>query len=163
MLLKDGENGTGYIDQAIAAFIEIMSNKQCNPLETFSKMNKGELFVLHYLAEQNAETLPTELSEALNSSAGRISALLGTLEKNGHVERKINKQNRRNILVTITEAGRERVETEMAAMREMLIKTFSAMGEADTLEFIRLTENFFAISQIHMNEYEVNSRGGQSE
>jgi DNA-binding MarR family transcriptional regulator len=88
--------------------------------------------------------------------------LLGALEKKGQIERDIDKSNRRNILVSITNAGRERILTEMTTMTEAMTRIFAEMGEADTLEFVRLTNIFFTVSQKHMMACEGDERNPQS-
>ena len=139
-----------YIEKASGAFEEIMGGNIKHMLEVFSRANKGEQFVLHYLTLGHTEALPSELSAAMGSSTARISALLGVLEKKGQIAREIDKSNRRNILVTITDTGRARVEQETERMKNTLAGVFSEMGETDTVEFIRLYKKFFEISRKHM-------------
>ena len=141
----------GYVTNAIVKFNAIMSNCQKDMLENMNRANKGELFVLHFLSLSNTAVLPSELSAALNSSMARISALLGSLEKKNQIERDIDKSNRRNILVTITETGRERAEAEMRYIEENLARVFIEMGETDTAEFLRLSEQFFGLMQKHIS------------
>lgn len=139
------ENNLSYPERAFIAFNEIMASKKKNMLESVNRTNKGELFVLQFLATRNTEVLPSELSAAMRSSTARISALLGALEKKGQLVRNIDENNRRNILVTITPAGRSRVETEIEELKAVLIQIFTDMGETDTAEFIRLTARFFEL------------------
>jgi len=87
------------------------------------------------------------LSEALNSSTARISAALRTLEKKGQIHREIDTTNRRFILVTITEEGRERIRANMQRMQNHLIQVLTVMGEKDASEFVRLSTRFFEIAQ----------------
>jgi len=144
---SDNERITAsYIENAITSFSKIMANKEKGMFDAYNRANKGELFVLHFLAKSDSAALPSELSMALNSSTGRISALLGALEKKEQIEREIDRSNRRNILVTITEAGRDRVEAEMKKIRNIMMQVFVEMGETDTEEFIRLLTRFYAIS-----------------
>ena len=150
MASKKTENTPGYVSGAITRFNEIMSNAQKDMFEKMNRANKGELFVLHFLSMSNTAALPSELSAALNSSTARISALLGSLEKKQQIERNIDKSNRRNILVTITEAGRERAETEMGEIEKNLAYVFAKMGETDTAEFLRLSEQFFGLMEKHV-------------
>lgn len=152
MSIEKNQNGLTYMDEAFTAFNEIMSNNQKDMLENINRANKGELFVLQFLAIRNTEVLPSELSIALQASTARISALLGALEKKGQIERDIDKNNRRNILVTITEEGRNRVETEMNEMKNKMTRVFSDMGETDTVEFIRLMRRFFELMKKHMSQ-----------
>ena len=147
------QNGDmGYIEKAFVAYGEIMSSCNRGMLENINRASKGELFVLHYLSERNAQVLPSELSAALNASTGRISALLSNLEKKGQIEREIDKTNRRNILVTVTEEGHKRAETEMKEIRKKITHVFTEMGEADTTEFIKLTKEFWGLMQKHMSQ-----------
>ena len=139
-------NNSSFIEKVFQEFNEIMACDQKNIIENINRTNKGELFVLNYLALQNTEVLPSELSAALQVTTGRISAVLGTLEKKGYIIREIDKSNRRNILVTITEEGRERVEEEIKEVKEDFAKIFLEMGETDTLELLRLIKRFLELS-----------------
>ena len=137
---ENKKDNLSYAANAFIAFNEIMSAGQKDMMENINRVNKGELFVLHFLSAHGDKVIPSELSAALNASTGRISALLGTLEKKGHIERDIDKSNRRNILVTITDAGRNHVKAEMSKIKDCMTQVFIGMGESDTAEFIRLTK-----------------------
>jgi DNA-binding MarR family transcriptional regulator len=147
---KESESNLSYAERAFIALSEIMSNSKKDMLENINRANKGEHFVLHFLSMSNSAVLPSELSVALGSSTARISALLRNLEKKGLLEREIDKSNRRNILVTITEAGRKHAENEKVEMQERMTRLFNEMGEADTLEFIRLMKLFSELTQKYL-------------
>ena len=117
-----------------------------NVLENMNRFNKGELFALHYLLNCNSEVFPSELSTALDVTTGRISALLSSLEKKGQITREIDINNRRNILVAITDKGRKRVEEEIYLIKERLSNIFIEMGETEAKEFLRLLKIFFELS-----------------
>ena len=134
-----------YVEEAVGTFKELMANREKNMLEEMNRANKGELFVLHHLSRRDSEIIPSELSLALHSSPARISALLGSLEKKGQIERNIDKNNRRNILVTITEAGRLRADRDRKIMDDKLANVFIEMGERDTAEYLRLWDTFFSL------------------
>jgi len=148
---KSAENIPDFAKEAIITFNEIMSKKK-DIMEDINRANKGELFVLQFLSMLNTAVLPSELSTALQISSARISAVLGSLEKKGQIEREIDRSNRRNILVTITAAGHERVKTEVNEIEQILAHAFIEMGETDAMEYLRLFEKFFGIMQKHINE-----------
>ncbi len=150
MSIKNDENNLTYADKAFITFNKIMSNKQKNMIDNVNRTNKGELFILQFLLMHKTEALPSELSAALNASTARISALLGALEKKGQIVRNIDINNRRNILVTITESGRIRAESELRKMKSSMTQVFTDMGEEDTEEFIRLTSKFFELLQKYL-------------
>lgn len=147
---KEMVNTPEYAHRACLVFQEIMSSSHRSMLEKMNRANKGELFVLQFLAMSHTAVLPSELSAALGASTARISALLGALEKKGQIVRNIDRSNRRNILVTLTPAGRSRAEIKMRQMQEGMTSVFTEMGEADTAEFLRLSEKFSVLMQKHM-------------
>ena len=142
-----------YVTDAIESFRVIMSKRKGGNFDEIMKEQKGESFILHVLSKK-AEMLPSELSTALGSSAARISAVLGTLEKKGQVERRIDPDNRRNILVSITDSGRDRVEVEMRKWTKTLEHVFLDMGEIDTKEYLRLSSQFFQLLQEHLKDFD---------
>jgi DNA-binding MarR family transcriptional regulator len=137
----------GYIEEAIAVFEEIVMEKQKITLDCLSRSTKGEIFVLRYLASHNSAACPSELGVAMRSTNGRISSVLGALEKKGQITRDIDKSNRRNILVSITETGRERARSETKNMHEHLAKVFLEMGASDTKEFVRILQRMVKIEK----------------
>ncbi|MDR1558333.1 MAG: transcriptional regulator [Clostridiales bacterium] len=136
------------IEQAVAAMEEIkmMPGDNGNLMDKMWRGGKGELFILKYLSSKDSAVTPSEISDAMRASTARISAALGTLEKKRQIHREIDLANRRNILVTITEEGRERSRSEMLRMREQMAKIFAEMGEQDAAEFVRLLKRFFEIT-----------------
>ncbi|MGF7145600.1 DNA-binding MarR family transcriptional regulator [Anaerotaenia torta] len=116
-------------------------------MDEFNRSGRGEVFILKYLFLKDAPALPSELSEALNSSTARISAALGTLEKKGQIRREIDTRNRRYILVTLTEEGRKRIHAILQQMRGDMIRILTEMGEEDAGEFVRLTTRFSEIAE----------------
>lgn len=133
------------IEELVKSLGELRSGGKV--MDEFNRSGRGEVFILRYLYAKKAPASPSELSEALNSSTSRISAALRTLEKKGQIHREIDTSNRRFILVTITEEGRERVLTNMQRMQNYLISVLTEMGEEDATEFVRLSRRFAEIAQ----------------
>lgn len=159
MKVKKEENSLSYVEKAVISLQETLFNSKKNMLEAVNRANKGELFVLQFLAMNNKNVLPSVLSEALQVSTARISALLGALEKKGQIVRDIDKNNRRNILVVITEKGRERVEAELTELKRRIAQVFIEMGEENTADFIRLMSQFSELMQKHLPQEECTEMG----
>jgi len=138
-------NKLSSIEELVDSLGELMSRGKV--MDEFNRSGKGEIFILRYLYTKESPASPSELSEALNSSTARISAALRTLEKKGQIHREIDTTNRRFILVTITEEGRERIRVNMQRMQNHLIQVLTVMGEKDAREFVRLSTRFFEIAQ----------------
>lgn len=107
------------------------------------RAGKGESFVLRYLAKHGSAT-PSQLAAALKVSSGRISAVLGALEKKGYVVRAIDPEDRRGIRVTLTAAGEEQINRYRDEMRAHICWVFSQMGERRTRELVELIGEFSA-------------------
>lgn len=143
-------NKLSTIEELADALSALFSNGKM--MAEYSRSGRGEIFILKHLYEKNAPVLPTELSEAMQSSTARISAVLGSLEKKGQIHREIDTLNRRYILVTITDAGRDRVRHLTEQMRNHLIHVLARMGEQDAAEFVRLSQCFFEIARQSLPE-----------
>ena len=144
------DNDLDYVEKACFELHDLMAKNKKNMLENINRINRGELFVLHFLSMQKVAMIPSEISVALDASTARISALLGVLEKKEQIKRDIDINDRRSILVTLTEAGHLRVETEIVKLKENMTHIFAEMGKKDAMEFIRLTKWFFELSQKHL-------------
>jgi len=149
MTTGKGKSKTGNekIEQAVDEMYELASGRQRNVMDDLSRSRRGELFVLKYIAQKNAEVTPSEISDAMQTSTARVSAALNALEKKGQIHREIDRTNRRNILVTITDAGRERIDAVARQMRQQMVDALVEMGEQDAIEFVRLSKRFMEISQ----------------
>ncbi|WEV66643.1 MULTISPECIES: MarR family transcriptional regulator [unclassified Bifidobacterium] len=105
------------------------------------RSNRGEPFVLRQLLRHGTAT-PTQLAVALHASSGRVSALLKALEAKGLVSREIDEKDRRNILVSLTDAGRKQATNDQGKIDSAVCWIFSQMGERRTREFVNLAEEF---------------------
>jgi len=148
-------NNTGsipnYTKKAIVLFNEIMSKKK-DIMNYVNRANKGELSLLHYLSLNDTPSLPSKLSIEMQCSAARVSALLSSLEKKELIKRDIDKDNHRNILETITDAGRERAIEGVSEIEQTLAYVFVEMGEADTTDYLKLFEKFLRILHDYLDE-----------
>lgn len=135
-----------YVEEAIKEFEKMVAEDDYKLLEDLMKFSKGELFILKILLKSDTTISPTQLSEKLNSSKARISAILNSLEKKGEITREIDKENRRNIKVTITERGKEHIMNELKQGYNFFSKALTKMGKEDTEQFISLIKKFLEIN-----------------
>lgn len=146
-LVSENKDQPLYVIQAVNDFKELMATNHKDVMDKINRTNKGEFFVLHYLVMREPEpVIPSDLSAALQSSSARISSLLNTLEKKGQIKREVDETNRRNILVTITQEGRVRIQEELDILDGYMESIFIDMGQSDTWEFMRLMRKFSDLS-----------------
>lgn len=117
------------IAQSIRRFLETgLASKDL----TFNQYN-----LLQLLVEQPV-MLPSELADRLSINRPTVTVILRNLEKKEWIERNTDPENRRNVQVRITEAGRQKAETVRAWM--IRVKgSFDPLvglseGELETLE-----------------------------
>ena len=72
---------------------------------TFNQYNLLQLIVVRSLVR------PSEAAEALGCNRPTATVIISNLEKKGWVHRQTDPDNRRQVLVRLTEAGREKAET----------------------------------------------------
>ena len=137
-----------YVNDSVATLEKILTSDNFSVFERITRVSRGEIFVLKILLFNNGTSTPTEISEAMKSTKGRISAILNSLEKKGFIGREIDKDNRRNIIVTLSDSGRDYVMKELLECYRIVAHVFEELGEKDSKKFVELTERVFHL----MNE-----------
>lgn len=120
-------------------FLEAMS--QVHGRNTQKQVNdslNGENFVLMYISEHEGNVIPSDISNAMGTTAARIAAALNSLEGKGLVSRRIDTEDRRRILVDLTDAGRERVQQQNQLRIDFTTNMMEYLGEEDARAYIRI-------------------------
>ena len=113
--------------------------RKFKPQQEINESMHGEAFALHHIAQRGEQIIPSEISSAMEISGARIAATLNSLENKGYITRQIDPSDRRRILVTLTEKGREREEEYRKRLSEIIEKMLMQLGEHDAREYIRIT------------------------
>lgn len=104
-----------------------------------SKIIHGELFVLNFLLTREAQGVhPKELSEKMDVSTARVSALLNNMERHGLVSRRSDGKDSRQVLVNITEAGKEYIVEKKQEVTADIMNMLEYIGQKDAGEYIRI-------------------------
>ena len=115
--------------------------------QRLTKMARGEQFVLNYLAHHSNNVHPKELSEKMAVSSARIASLLNHLEQKKMVQRRIDPLDNRQIIVQLTELGRQenaRIRSEvLIGIADMLEK----LGPEDAQHYIRIKKKIWETCQ----------------
>ena len=99
---------------------------------------RGEYGVLRYLLYVEDHASAGRLSEQLHVVPGRITDTLNSLERKSLIERHSDPKDRRRVLVSITDAGREQAIQMMTRIHREYEGMFQILGREDTEELIRL-------------------------
>lgn len=108
------------------------------PQKRIVESMRGEYFALQFIARLGGEVLPGEICEEMDVSSARVAATLNSLENKGLITREINKSDRRQIIVRLTQNGQELADTHMQEILREAAMILSQLGEYDAKEFIRI-------------------------
>lgn len=110
----------------------------------FPEISKGEFWALKIIQKANLQNesgcgvYVSTIAEHLKVTPSAISRMLKGLEEKELIERKVNKNDRRNTYVTLTEKGKKVTKKVEAEMNEFTKNVISGMGEEDSRTLIRL-------------------------
>ena len=125
--------------------------RKFKPQQTINESMHGEAFALHHIARSSAHIIPSEISDAMGISGARIAATLNSLEGKGYITRQIDPSDRRRILVTLTDKGREQEEAYRRKLTETIEKMLRQLGEHDAKEYIRITRKMAELAESNDN------------
>ena len=116
-----------------------------------AKLSPASLHALHVLADDAAPRI-SALAGRLGLDESTVTRLVDRLEALGLAERTHSEADRRSIVVTLTDTGREAVESMREQRRIFLGEVLSALEPAERTEFVRLTAKAAAVLQTRAAE-----------
>lgn len=120
-------------------YLEIMNQMRGrNAQKQVNDSMHGENFVLTYISEHEGNVIPSDISNAMGTTSARIAAVLNSLEGKGLISRRIDAEDRRRILIDLTDKGRERVHKHYQMIMSYVTNMLQYLGEDDAKEYIRI-------------------------
>jgi len=129
----------------------------------YGSFTRGEMCILNYLYDQDLPTQPGELRSIMEASSARVAAVLRTLENKGQIERCVDENDRRKVLVNITEDGRKLVEMRRREVQAYFAQIICQLGEDDVREGMRILGRILKIAEsleVPEDPTELNEKGG---
>ena len=99
---------------------------------------QGEALVLNYIEHCQNVVVPREISSTMGVSSARVAAILNNLEGKGLITREINRDDRRNIIVKLTDAGRNIAIESKQEFIQIITDMLTLLGEQDAKEYVRI-------------------------
>ncbi|MEG1705325.1 MAG: MarR family transcriptional regulator [Clostridia bacterium] len=96
------------------------------------------LFILHNLSKESCNIPLSILRDKIMLAPSTITPIITSLEDDGFIERYIDKKDRRNIFLKVTEKGKEYTKETFKCISTNIGKYIEYMGKEDTNEIIRL-------------------------
>lgn len=136
-----------YKDLALE-FIEVMNQtRRRNVPKQIDDSMRGEHFVLNYISEHEGNVTPSDISNEMGITSARIAAALNSLEKKGLILRRIDAEDRRRILIDMTDVGREQVKKHYQMILDTTTSMLRHLGEEDAKNYIRIMKKMAVFSQ----------------
>lgn len=100
---------------------------------------EGETAVLAYLAERDGQSVnPSNISDELRVSRARTANILRSLRQKGMVDMAIADDDRRKMLVRLTDEGRRQFREKFRFVSDYFDLYIDVLGEEDISELTRL-------------------------
>lgn len=98
----------------------------------------------------------SDITKKLKTSAPSVTKLLNGLEKKGLVTREIDKENRRNTLVCITEKGIKLKQHNDLILAKFISNVYDRVGRENIVQFLHLSELIHTAFEEEIKEFNAN-------
>ena len=105
-----------------------------------SNISQGESGVLLYLLNSNNNVSQSDLSEKLDVSIARIVAIINTLQKKELIEKKIDANDKRKTIISITEAGKEIITQRKKQAIQFIENVIKELDEKEIEQYIAINK-----------------------
>ena len=84
----------------------------------------------------------SDIQSQLFVSKAAVSKMLGVLEKKGYICRDIDKENRRNLIITLTQEGKGILKKLEQNVDELVARIIQQLGKDQAEQFVKSINNF---------------------
>lgn len=109
-------------------------------------LTPGQVFMLHFIRKEG-ECSVKQLAEKMEVAPSAITVMLDRLENHGFVNRTRKKDDRRVVMVSLTDEGEDKLNFVMNERKKILSQCFQQMEEYELDSFIQSLEKLALISQ----------------
>jgi DNA-binding MarR family transcriptional regulator len=128
-----------YQELAIELLSKMQSMHKIMHQKNIQERMQGEALIRSCISEHYQESIiPKEISNTMGVSPARIAAALNDLENKGLITREIDAEDRRKILVRLTEKGQSVAEESKGDFLQKMAALLSLLGEHDAKEYVRI-------------------------
>ena len=138
-------------EQLAEEFITRMIQMRFSDLNmSINEAMHGDHFILAYVYH-NDSALPGELAQAMQTSTAYVAKMLRNLEEKDLIRRTLDVNDRRRILVTLTEKGKNQAEKDAAYVKDGVKWMLSTLGDEDAAALVRILRKISEkMSNIHL-------------
>ena len=138
-------------DELIEALLQLYISNQASSI---AEMLEGEHAVLSYILKEEQDVTPTNISIKLGITKSRVTAILNSLHEKELVLLKRKSDDRRKIIVSLTEKGEEDIVSKLVLLDNKIVKLIKELGIEKSTTLIGILND---INQIIIKE-KINER-----
>ena len=116
------------------------------PPEPISATVRGEMAVMRLLSMEGGGMSAGAIAQELKMTTSRIAAVLNSLEKKNMITRSLDAQDRRRVLVELTETGKTTCLARREKAKQHLACMLMRLSEEDAGIYVRLAEQLFGFN-----------------
>lgn len=115
-------------------------------------LTSGRFHLLMLLKrEANHSLSPSELAKRTNVSRGTMTQFIDAIEKDGYAKRVVDPNDKRGMLVELTEKGDATLKKILPDYFSKMDKLTKILSEEDRLNWVRLMEKMIGAFTVHEN------------
>ncbi|MCR4736138.1 MAG: MarR family transcriptional regulator [Treponema sp.] len=134
MEIKSSISAVSHIHTLAASFLQ--ERLASEGLADFVSSHGNILFQLN----KNGSMTMKEIARRINRDKSTTTVLIRKLEKEGFIQKENDGKDRRNIIISLTQKGRNYNEQTEGISKELLEKFYTDFSEEEKKEFCRLLE-----------------------
>jgi DNA-binding MarR family transcriptional regulator len=138
-------------NEFIEALLQLYISNQASSI---AEMLEGEHAVLSYILKEKQDVTPTNISLKLGITKSRVTAILNSLHEKELVLLKRKSDDRRKIIVSLTEKGEEAIVSKLIVLDKKILKLIEELGVEKSITLIEILND---INQIIVKE-KINER-----
>ncbi len=138
-------------NEFIEALLQLYISNQASSI---AEMLEGEHAVLSYILKEKQDVTPTNISLKLGITKSRVTAILNSLYEKELVLLKRKSDDRRKIIVSLTEKGEEAIVSKLIVLDNKILKLIEELGVEKSITLIEILND---INQIIVKE-KINER-----
>ncbi len=119
-------------DVLVKLFNEIMEMEQKSLITgKFTNISNNDMHIIEAIGKEDSKNMST-VAKALRVTVGTLTIAINNLVKKGYVNRIRSEEDRRVVLISLTELGREAFEHHTKFHQEMVDAVLEGLGEEET-------------------------------
>lgn len=138
-------------NEFIEALLQLYISNQASSI---AEMLEGEHAVLSYILKEKQDVTPTNISLKLGITKSRVTTILNSLHEKELVLLKRKSDDRRKIIVSLTEKGEEAIVSKLIVLDNKILKLIEELGVEKSITLIEILND---INQIIVKE-KINER-----